>query len=66
MEAPQEQVPETPVQSVIPVSPFQPFVPEPIQLPQDDEWGIYITCGSSTKEIWVRLIGEDYSVSFYH
>jgi len=66
METRCEQVPGTPVQSVVPVSPVQPLVPEPIQLPQDDVWDIYITCGSSTKEIWGRLIGEDYSVSFYH
>jgi hypothetical protein len=66
VETPREQVPRTPVQSVVPVSPVQPFVPEPIQLPQDDVWDIYITYGSSTKEIWGRLIGEDYSVSVYH
>jgi hypothetical protein len=75
METPREQVPVTPVQSIFPVSPVQsvvpespvqPLVPEPITLPQDDVWDIYITCGSSTEEIWGRLIGEDYSVSVCH
>jgi hypothetical protein len=66
METSHKQVPVIPVQSAVPVSPVQPDVPEPITLPQDDMWDIYITFGSSTNEIWGRLIGEDYSVSVYH
>ena len=66
METPREQVPGTPVQSVVPVNPVKPFVPESITLPQDDVWDIFITCGISTEEIWGRLIGEDYSVSVCH
>jgi hypothetical protein len=46
------------------VSPIQPSVPEPITLPQEDMWDMFITCGSATNEIWGRLIGEEYSVSF--
>jgi hypothetical protein len=45
------------------VSPIRPGVPEPITLPQEDVWDVYITCGSSTDEIWCRLIGDEYSVS---
>jgi hypothetical protein len=62
----QPLVPVSPAQPLVPVSPVLPLVPELITLPQDDVWCIYITCGSSTKEIWGRLIGEDYSVSVYH
>jgi hypothetical protein len=46
------------------VSSAEPVVPEPITLPDHDEWDMFITCGNSTGEIWGRLIGEEYSVSF--
>jgi hypothetical protein len=42
----------------------EPVVPEPITLPDHDEWDMFITCGNSTDEIWGRLIGGEYSVSF--
>lgn len=46
------------------LSSAEPVVPEPITLPDRDEWDMFITCGNSTDEIWGRLIGEEYSVSF--
>jgi hypothetical protein len=46
------------------VSSAEPVVPEPITLPDYNEWDMFITCGNSTDEIWCRLIGEEYSVSF--
>lgn len=46
------------------LSSAEPVVPEPITLPDHDEWDMFITCGNSTDEIWGRLIGEEYSVRF--
>ncbi|PSN45877.1 hypothetical protein C0J52_11031 [Blattella germanica] len=46
------------------LSPIGFAVPEQIMLPPEDVWDVFITCGNATDEIWVRLIGDDYSVQY--
>lgn len=35
----------------------------PLQFPDDDFWNVFVTVANSTLEIWLRIIGEQYSVS---
>jgi hypothetical protein len=37
--------------------------PPPITLPKEEHWDIYITNANSTAELWLRLVGDTYSVS---
>lgn len=37
----------------------------PLQFPNDDFWNVFITVANSTLEVWLRIIGVEYSVSFY-
>ncbi|XP_013191242.1 tudor domain-containing protein 7 isoform X2 [Amyelois transitella] len=36
----------------------------PLQFPEDDYWNVYITVANSTLEIWLRIIGPEYSDAF--
>ncbi|VVC87494.1 unnamed protein product, partial [Leptidea sinapis] len=36
----------------------------PLQFPDDDFWNVFITVANSTLEVWVRIIGPEYSDSF--
>ncbi|CAK1539974.1 unnamed protein product [Leptosia nina] len=36
----------------------------PLQFPEDDFWNVYITVANSTIEIWLRIIGVQYSDAF--
>jgi hypothetical protein len=36
--------------------------PPPITLPKEEHWDIYITNANSTAELWLRLVGDTYSV----
>lgn len=36
--------------------------PPPITLPKEEHWDIYITNANSTAELWLRLVGDNYSV----
>lgn len=40
--------------------------PPPINLPKEEHWDIYITNANSTAELWLRLVGDTYSVGFRH
>lgn len=35
----------------------------PLQFPEDDFWNVFVTVANSTLEIWLRIIGPQYSVS---
>lgn len=35
----------------------------PLQFPDDDFWNVFVTVANSTLEIWLRIIGVQYSVS---
>lgn len=35
----------------------------PLQFPDDDFWNVFVTVANSTLEIWLRIIGTEYSVS---
>lgn len=37
----------------------------PLQFPDDDFWNVYVTVANSTIEIWIRIIGDQYSVSLH-
>lgn len=37
----------------------------PLQFPDDDFWNVFVTVANSTLEIWLRIIGSQYSVSKY-
>ncbi|XP_059050429.1 tudor domain-containing protein 7 [Achroia grisella] len=49
-----EDVPRLPVDSDLP----------PLQFPEEDFWNVYITVANSTLEIWLRIIGQEYSDAF--
>lgn len=34
-----------------------------LQFPQEQYWNVHVTVASSAIEIWIRIIGEQYSVS---
>ncbi|CAH2050370.1 unnamed protein product, partial [Iphiclides podalirius] len=36
----------------------------PLQFPEDDFWNVFITVANSTLEIWLRIIGPEYSDIF--
>ncbi|XP_012549270.1 tudor domain-containing protein 7 isoform X1 [Bombyx mori] len=36
----------------------------PLQFPEDDFWNVFITVANSTLEIWLRIIGPQYSDAF--
>jgi len=36
--------------------------PPPITLPKEEHWDVYITNANSTTELWLRLVGDSYSV----
>ncbi|KAM3967660.1 tudor domain-containing protein 7 tapas [Aphomia sociella] len=36
----------------------------PLQFPEEDFWNVYITVANSTLEIWLRIIGQEYSDAF--
>lgn len=33
--------------------------------PDEDFWNVFVTVANSTLEIWVRIIGAEYSVRIY-
>lgn len=35
----------------------------PLQFPEDNFWNAFVTVANSTIEIWLRIIGPQYSVS---
>lgn len=37
----------------------------PLQFPENDFWNVFITVANSTLEVWLRIIGPQYSVSIY-
>ncbi|CAH2102571.1 unnamed protein product [Euphydryas editha] len=36
----------------------------PLQFPEDDFWNVFITVANSTLEVWLRIIGVEYSDAF--
>lgn len=50
----------------IQLHPIGPVVPGVLKPPADQFWDVSITIVTSTADIWVRLIGEEYSVSGIH
>lgn len=36
----------------------------PLKFPEDDFWNVFVTVANSTLEIWLRIIGPEYSDSF--
>ncbi|XP_061385760.1 tudor domain-containing protein 7 [Danaus plexippus] len=36
----------------------------PLQFPEDDFWNVFITVANSTLEVWLRIIGPQYSDAF--
>ncbi|XP_059480281.1 tudor domain-containing protein 7B isoform X2 [Neocloeon triangulifer] len=38
--------------------------PPPITLPKEEHWDVYITNANSTTELWLRLVGDIYSVLY--
>lgn len=47
----------------IQLNPIGPVAPGQLQLPEEDFWIVSVTCVMSTIEIWVRIVGDAYSVS---
>ena len=37
----------------------------PLQFPEKDFWNVFITVANSTLEVWLRIIGPQYSVSVF-
>lgn len=35
----------------------------PLQFPDEDFWNVFVTVANSTLEVWLRIIGTQYSVS---
>ncbi|KAF4518847.1 hypothetical protein B566_EDAN006698 [Ephemera danica] len=35
--------------------------PPPLHLPMNEYWDVYVTNANSTTEVWLRLVGEEYS-----
>ncbi|CAB3382000.1 Hypothetical predicted protein [Cloeon dipterum] len=38
--------------------------PPPIILPKEEHWDVYITNANSTTELWLRLVGDSFSVQY--
>lgn len=36
--------------------------PPQLQYPEDPQWNVFVMSANSTVEIWLRIIGEQYSV----
>lgn len=51
------------VEASVPGDPIDSDLP-PLQFPEDDFWNVYITVANSTLEIWLRIIGQEYSGAF--
>ncbi|EZA47760.1 tudor domain-containing protein 7A [Ooceraea biroi] len=46
------------------LSPIGPAAPDKLEVPGTTIWNVYTTCVTSTVEIWVRLIDDDYNDNF--
>ncbi|XP_012284701.1 tudor domain-containing protein 7A [Orussus abietinus] len=45
----------------IQLKPIGPAIPGQLELPEEDFWIVLVTCTLSTMDIWVRIVGEEYS-----
>lgn len=41
-----------------------PPIPNNLVLPDNDNWYVHVSCTNSTTEIWIQLIGENYSEKY--
>ncbi|XP_022821442.1 tudor domain-containing protein 7 isoform X3 [Spodoptera litura] len=58
-----EEVPIPPLETTIYDDSMDSDLP-PLQFPDDDFWNVFVTVANSTLEIWLRIIGSQYSDTF--